>query len=211
MNRAAFKNAIIRTIHQGKGYQSSVYEVTWPDGTRAAVKDFSKTPPLFRTMVAPFLVRRETAALRWLNGTPGVPRFLGTVDRLAFALEYVEGRPLDKYHKGELPDWVFPKVQAAIDAMHERGVSHCDLKRRSNLLLTPEGEVFLIDFAAAVIGGRPLHPFANWLQKEMARVDDKSVPRLKNFVAPELLTEEDRRKLATPTGLEKLAKRLLKR
>ena len=210
MNRRELKAKTIRVVHQGKGYQSSVYEVDW-NGTRAAVKDFSGTPLPFRLFIAPWLVRREARALRWLNGTPGVPRYLGRVDRLAFALEFVEGTPLDRYAKGELPDWVFPKVQAAIDAIHERGVSHCDLKRRSNLLLTPDGEIFLIDFAAAVIGRRPLHPFANWLQREMARVDDKSMPRLKKFVAPELLTDEDRHKLETPTGLEKWAKKLLKR
>lgn len=187
-----------------------MYEVNW-HGERAVVKDFSKTPFWFRMLVAPCLVRREMAALRWLQGTPGIPKFLGRVDRLAFALQYIEGTPIATYSLGELPDWVFPRIQAVIDGMHERGVSHCDLKRRSNLLLTPEGEIYLVDFAAAVIGGRPLHPFANWLQREMARVDDKSVPRLKKFVAPELLTEEDKHKLATPTGLEKLAKSLLKR
>jgi predicted Ser/Thr protein kinase len=210
MNRRDLKARAVRVVHQGKGYQSSVYEVDW-NGTRAAVKDFSATPLLFRLFVAPWLIRRETRALRWLNGTPGVPRYLGRVDRLAFALEFVEGTPLDRYAKGELPAEVFPKVQAAIDAIHARGVSHCDLKRRSNLLLTPDGEIYLIDFAAAVIGRRPLHPFANWLQREMARVDDKSMPRLKKFVSPELLTPEDKNKLETPTGLEKLARKLLKR
>ncbi len=199
-----------RVVHQGRGFQSSVYEADW-NGERAAVKDFSKTPPFFRFFVASFLVKREVAALKALNGTPGVPRFFGQIDRLAFALEFIEGTPLDKFALGELPAAIFPKVQAAIDAIHQKGVSHCDLKRRSNLLLTPGGEVFLIDFAAAVIGKRPFHPFANWLQKQMAEIDDKSVPRLKKFVAPELLTDADRFKLENPTRLEKLARRLLNR
>lgn len=208
MTRRDLQN--VRTIHAGRGFQSSVFALDW-NGTRAAVKDFSRTPPIFRFFVAPLLVRREVAALKALDGTPGVPRFLGQIDRMAFALEFIEGTPLDRFAKGELAPEVFPKVQAAIDAMHERGVSHCDLKRRSNLLLTPDGEVFLIDFAAAVIGNRPFHPFANWLQKQMALVDDKSVPRLKKFVAPELLTSEDKWKLENPTGLEKWARKLLNR
>jgi len=49
------------------------------------------------------------------------------------------------------------------------------------------------------------------LQREAARVDDKSVPRLKKFVAPELLTADDRHKLENPTGLERWARRLLNR
>jgi len=45
----------------------------------------------------------------------------------------------------------------------------------------------------------------------MAAIDDKSVPRLKKFTAPELLTEEDKAKLEHPTFLEKMARRLLNR
>jgi hypothetical protein len=70
--------------------------------------------------------------------------------------------------------------------------------------------VYLIDFAAALIG-RKWRPVVSWLQRHMAEVDDKSVPRLKKFVAPELLTEEDRARLENPTTLEKWARRLLNR
>lgn len=210
MKRQELPGAIRRVIHQGKGLQSTVYEVDF-HGTRAAVKDFSATRGLFKLLVAPWLIGREVKALRRLEGTPGVPRLLGRVDRYAFALEYVEGTPLDRYAKGELEPWVFPKVQQAVDAIHARGVSHGDLKRRSNLLLTPQGEIYLIDFAAATVGRRRFNPLVNWFQREMAKVDDKSMPRLKKFVAPELLTPEDLDKLNNPTGLEKLARRLLNR
>jgi predicted Ser/Thr protein kinase len=203
-------NAIQQTIHQGRGTQSSVYLVE-VDGQHAAVKDFAATPPFFRRFIAPYLVRREMAALSVLQGTPGVPQVYGRIDRYAFSLEYIEGTPMAKFKAGELAPEVFARVQSVIDEIHRRGVAHGDLKRRSNLLLTPEGEVFLIDFAAAVIGRRPFHPLMNSLQKQMAAIDDKSVPRLKKFVAPELLTEEDRAKLDHPTFLEKMARRLLNR
>jgi RIO-like serine/threonine protein kinase len=205
-----------RIIHQGKGYQSTVTLLEFAqapeDASRyAVVKDFATTPPAFRRFIAPWLVGREIRALKFLSGTPGVPAFYGRIDRLAFTMEYIEGTPIATFSKGELPAEVFPRVQQVIDEIHARGVSHCDLKRRTNLILTPEGQIYLIDFAAAVIGNRPLHPFSNWLQKQMAEVDDKSLPRLKKLVAPELLTEEDRQKLENPTGLEKLARRLFNR
>jgi len=205
-----------RIIHQGRGYQSTVTLLEFPpaaDGTalQAVVKDFHGTPPFFRRFIAPFLVSREIRALKYLQNTPGVPAFYGRIDRLAFAMEFVEGTPIAQYSIGELPAEVFPRVQQVIDEIHARGVAHCDLKRRTNLILTPEGEVYLIDFAAALIGNRPFHPFANWLQKQMVEVDNKSLPRLKKFVAPELLTAEDRQKLENPTGLEKLARRLFNR
>jgi len=210
MNRREFEAAQRRTVHRGKGKQSSVYEVDW-NGQRAAVKDFSRVPWLFRNLVVPLIIRREIKALRWLDGTPGVPRFLGRVDRLAFALEYVEGTPFDQLKTGDIGPEVFPRIQAVIDGIHARGVSHGDLKRRSNLLLTPSGEVFLIDFAAAVIGNRPLHPFASWLQHEMEAVDRKSLPKIKKFTAPDQMTEEDVRLLNTPTRLERWARKWLGR
>jgi len=210
LRRRDLQSAIQRVIHQGRGSQSSVYLVE-VDGQQAAVKDFAATPPWFRRFVAPYLVRRELRALRVLQGTPGIPQVYGRIDRHAFALEYIEGTPMAKFKTGELAPEVFARVQRVIDAVHERGVAHGDLKRRSNLILTPDGEVFLIDFAAAVIGQRPFRPLINSLQKQMAAIDDKSVPRLKKFVAPELLTAEDKAKLEHPTFLEKMARRLLNR
>ena len=199
-----------RIIHQGRGYQSTVFLVE-KDGHRAAVKDFSGTPPFFRLFIAPFLLAREINALRHLSGVAGVPQFYERIDRYAFAMQYIEGTPIATFSLGEIPPEVFPRVQSVIDAIHAHGVAHCDLKRRTNLILTPEGEVFLIDFAASVIGERTLHPFQNWLYREMVEVDNKSLPRLKKFVAPELLTEADRHKLDHPTVLEKWARRLLNR
>ncbi|HEX8833238.1 MAG TPA: RIO1 family regulatory kinase/ATPase, partial [Abditibacteriaceae bacterium] len=146
-----------------------------------------------------------------LEGVPGVPTVYGRPDAQSMAMEYIEGTPISTFGMGEIAPEIFPRVQHVINAIHERGVSHCDLKRRSNLLLTDDGEVYLIDFAAAVVGQRPLRPFMNWLQKQMALVDDKSVPRLKKFVAPELLTDEDRAKLENPTSLEKWARKLFNR
>ncbi|PQV65348.1 serine/threonine protein kinase [Abditibacterium utsteinense] len=207
MKRKEFESQIVRPIHSGKGLQSSVYEIDWK-GERAAVKDFSKLPPLFRLFIAPILVKREVKALRHLDGTPGIPRFFGQIDRLAFAIEFIEGRPISGIHKGEMPPEVFGRMARVVEAMHARGVAHGDLKRRSNLLLTPENEVFIIDFAAAIVAHGPI---SQKIMRAVAEVDDKSLPRLKKFVSPELLTEEDKWKLENPTKLEKWVKKLLGR
>ncbi len=92
--------------------------------------------------------------------------------------------------------------------MHARGVAHGDLKRRSNLLLANDGAIWIIDFAASVVARGPL---SRKLMKAVAEVDDKSLPRLKRFVAPELLTEDDQWKLDNPTTLERWVKKLLGR
>ena len=210
LRRRDLQQHITHVVHCGCGYQSSVYLVE-ADGRTLAVKDFLNTPFFFRTFVAPYLVRRESKALAHLNGTPGVPSYYGRIDARAFAMEYIAGTPIADFGMGQIAPEVFPRIQEVIDGIHARGVSHGDLKRRSNLILTPDHQIYLVDFAAAVIGQRPLRPLLNWLQKQMELVDNKSLPRLKKFVAPELLTEADLYKLNNPTGLEKLARKLLNR
>ena len=210
LTRANLEQHTTRLIHQGRGFQSWVYLVEM-DGAAAAVKDFSQTPPNFRRYIAPILVGREVKALRALEGTPGVPQLYKRLDKWAFAMEYIEGTPVADFEEGKLDPAVFPRVQQVIDAIHERGVSHCDLKRRSNLIVTPEKEVYLVDFAAAVVGQRPLRPFTNWFQKKMAEIDDKSLPRIKKFAAPDLMTQDDWDKLNNKTFLEKLARKILNR
>ena len=187
--------------------QSSVYLVEC-DGEPLAVKDYARVPVRLRNSVAPLLVARERRALLHLDGTPGIPRYFGRIDALAFAMQYVEGKPLDLFHAGEVSETVFARIEAAIDAMHARGVAHGDLKRRSNILVTPDQQIYLIDFAASVVARGPL---STRLMRALAEVDDKSVPRLKLHVAPETLTDDDRWKLAHPTTLERWARRVLGR
>ncbi len=207
MNRRHYQQHIVRSIHEGKGFQSSVYLVEWKGG-QVAVKDFATSPKWFRRFVAPILVGREVRALRHLNGTQGIPRFVGRVDRLAFAMEFIEGAPISTFSRGELSPDVFPRITEVVEAMHAKGVAHGDLKRRSNLILSPDGSVWIIDFAASVVARGPI---SRKLMRAVAEVDDKSLPRLKRFVSPELLTEEDKWKLDNPTKLERWAKKLLGR
>jgi RIO-like serine/threonine protein kinase len=210
MKRSELAENIIRTIHKGKNFQSTVHLVHWQsDGFReAAIKDFSGTPKFFRTFVAPLLIAREIKVLRWLDGAPGIPKYLGRIDRYAFAMQFIEGTPISNFHKGELGQETFDKIQTAIDAMHARGVAHGDIKRRSNLIMDKQGEIWIIDFAASIIGRNPL---TKKLMDMLSEVDNKSVPRLKKFVAPELMTEEDKFKMSNPTTLERWGKKLFKR
>ena len=142
---------------------------------------------------------------------PACRVFIGRVDKLAFAIEFIEGKPIADFEPGELSLQTLENVQQSIDAIHERGVSHGDLKRRSNLLVTPDEQVYLIDFAAAVVGNRKINFLLNWLQKRMAEIDDKSISKIKKFSAPDQMTPADWDNLNKKTPLEKWARRLLKR
>ncbi|MEM7586541.1 MAG: protein kinase [Acidobacteriota bacterium] len=87
----------------------------------------------------------------------------GTVadGRPYFVMEFVIGRRIDDYCRGERPDLaqrieLLLKVCTAIAHAHRRGVIHCDLKP-SNILVTDLGEPKLVDFGIAKLlnGGVP--------------------------------------------------------
>ncbi len=74
-----------------------------------------------------------------------------------FVMEYVEGVPLDVFCEGH-PHTPQAKVELVLqvaDAVahaHQRLVVHCDLKP-SNILVTPDGRVKLLDFGVAQLLG----------------------------------------------------------
>ena len=70
-------------------------------------------------------------------------------------LEYVDGKTLDEIDAPEMGQLVliFCQVASALTHMHRRGVFHGDLKP-SNIMLTKDGQVKLIDFGTAWIKGR---------------------------------------------------------
>jgi serine/threonine-protein kinase len=97
------------------------------------------------------------------------------VSGIELLLEYVDGKTLDEI---EAPDMgqlvlVFNQVASAMTHMHRRGVYHGDLKP-SNIMLSKNGQVKLIDFGTAWIRGQ-----------EKNRV--QGTPQ---YMAPEQVTEK---------------------
>lgn len=119
------------------------------DGRRAVVKDYRPCGWLLREVFGPWLIGREEAIYRCLEGCPGVPRLLGRVDRHALAVEHIPGRNAGQYADGTLPPEFFARLQEVVDAIHARGVVHCDLKNRRNVVVAEGYYPYLVDFSAA--------------------------------------------------------------
>ncbi|MCL5104360.1 MAG: hypothetical protein M1133_09635 [Armatimonadetes bacterium] len=177
------------------------------DGRRLIVKDFKRSDFLFRVIVGPILIRREFGALRKLRGVAGIPELVGKLDRYAFAIEHIRGTSLEHVEQGSLDNKFYVRLRTVIDDIHSRGVAHCDLRSRGNVMLGEDGRPYVVDFAACVYRGRGINPFFKWLFHQFVLADRNAVLRIKQRTSPELITDQDRAELATPLPFERPAKR----
>lgn len=176
------------------------------DGRKLVVKDFKHSDFLFRVVVGPILIRREFGALRNLIGVRGVPQLAGKVDRYALAMEHISGASLDGVEPGTLNAEFYVHLREVIDDMHSRGVAHCDLRSRGNVMLGDDGRPYIVDFAACVFRGRGINLFFRWLFSQFVLADRNAVLLVKQRLSPELLTDEDIADLAKPLPYERPAK-----
>jgi RIO-like serine/threonine protein kinase len=148
-------------------------------GRQIVVKDFAPRGALVRATIGRWITAREAKAYRRLEGHPSVPRFLGFLDPLAFALEFRPGRRVSRHLIDDAgPDFI-DALDAAVAGLHERGLVHLDLGHRSNVLIDDRGEPVLIDFASA-IAFRPGSWAARWLMPLFARYDRRAVAKYRD-------------------------------
>ncbi|MDH7600517.1 MAG: RIO1 family regulatory kinase/ATPase [Armatimonadota bacterium] len=203
--RTAIEENTIAYFRTAEGTRPDLRLVQFED-RRIIVKDFNRSDRLFRAIVGPVLIRRELGALRILDGLPGIPRLVGEVDRYALAMEHIPGRSLDRVEPGTLPQEFYDNLLQVVDQMHARGIAHCDLRSRGNVVLGDDGKPYIVDFAACVFRGRGLNPFIRWVFEQFVLADRNAVLLIKQRLSPELLTDEDRSQLAQELPYERPAK-----
>ncbi|MDJ0786681.1 MAG: serine/threonine-protein kinase, partial [Myxococcota bacterium] len=129
-------------LSRGGARNPDVFRVDLPErlgGAPVVVKDFAPRSPLVRATLARLINGREIRALRALAGHPEVPAYLGSIDALAFAVEYRPGRRMSRKLRGQVPADFVERLEKAIRSMHERGVVHLDLRHRTNVMVDPTG------------------------------------------------------------------------
>jgi hypothetical protein len=148
--RAALAATTERVLNRGGARNPDVLLVRHA-GSLVVVKDFAPRGRCVRLWLGPWLCARELRAFRALEEHPAVPRLLGPIDRLAFAVEYRPGETLFHERQRPLPEGFLARLEAAVADMHRRGVVHLDLRNRTNVLRDAAGEPVLIDFASAFV------------------------------------------------------------
>ena len=159
-------------------------------GQRAVLKDFHTGSWLMRTVVGPWLISREAGIYAALDGAPGVPRLIRRLDRWALLVEHIEGRSCADYVDGELPAEFFDRLLDVVEGMHARGVVHCDIKNRANIVVTTEGRPYLLDFASAFTRGSRLDVLRRFAF-ERFRVDDLRGVMKARLLVGQLWNERD--------------------
>jgi hypothetical protein len=179
LSRSDLRLRTREVLHRGRARNPDVLLVDAPSGP-LVVKDFAPRGRWVRALLGRFLTAHEVRAYARLAGHPAVPRFLGRIDALAFAIEYRPGRRMSRRLAGELPPGFVDRLAAAVREMHARGVVHLDLRHRSNVLVDARGEPILIDFASALCLPGWCRPLVGLL----ARFDRRAVEKWRQRIEP---------------------------
>lgn len=204
MTRQEIESNTITLLRTAGGTRPDLRVVQIED-RKFVVKDFRRSDFLFKVLIGPILIKRERTALAMLSGVPGIPKIIESIDRYAFVMEHVKGVNLAQY-AGELPEGFFEQLSDVMDAVHSRGVAHCDLRSSGNVLATSDGGPCVVDFAACVMEGPWWSVLMNYAFREFSKADEYAILILKKKHAPARLSPEELHSLANPMRYEQIAK-----
>ncbi|WP_337176363.1 serine/threonine-protein kinase [Paludisphaera sp.] len=176
---SGMKYRVVNTLGEGAG--STILQIADKNGgKRYALKTVRKHEPEDDIYIDQ--LRTEYEAAQKLNH-PAIARIYDLKMKKSWfrvvgadlLMELVDGKTLDEIEAPELSQLVlmFSQVASAMAHMHRRGVYHGDLKP-SNIMLTKNGQVKLIDFGTAWVRG----------------VDKNRVQGTPQYIAPEQASEK---------------------
>ena len=162
--------------------------------------------------IGSWLTEREYRAYCQLDGIAGTPKLVDRISEYAFAIEYIDDAlPLDHYEKA--PIGFFDKLRKIYEDVHRAGLAYVDANKRSNVLVTKEGDPILIDFQISVLRPSEHNPFA-FLQRKLIkyfqRKDIYHMLKHKRKMNRDEMTDADIQEYKTPSGLHKLHRKIIR-
>jgi predicted Ser/Thr protein kinase len=145
-------------------------------GRAVVVKDYSRCHAVIKMLYGRPALRREARAYAQLQGIPGIPECFGLAGRDRLFIEYISGRLLGNFERGDVAPAVFDRLDAIVQGAHARGVALVDL-HSSNIIISDSGDVFLIDFANALFARDSRRP--NMLVRLFMELDRHAAGRMR--------------------------------
>ncbi len=158
------------------------------DPRTAAIRRIVTAAPVWTRPLAWVLARREIAALRAVTGIEGTPQLI-EVDRDGLLRSWTDGAPLHLARPAD-PLW-YADAFRLLRALRRAGITHNDLAKPQNWLMTPDGRAAVIDFQLA-----SRHRRRGILYRLMAYEDFRHLLKQMRAFAPHLMTPTARRILA---------------
>jgi len=193
---ASLRAAAVEVLRRAEGTRPDVLLVRYNDGL-AVLKDYSEAHGLVPHWIGAWAIHREARALKALVDVAGIPRFLAQPGPYSLLISYTASRPIRKIKRGMLPVEYIDALDRIIAAIHAHDIAHCDLRSRGNVLITPEGQPFVVDFAAHLRRGAGWNPFRLWLFNRFCEADRVAAARVRLRHARETLNPEQVAGLAT--------------
>ncbi len=151
-------------------------------------------------------LEREYAAYQRLQGVVGVPACYGLLAKRYLLMEFIDGTPYRGATWQDRDSW-FASLLDIIRAFHARGVSHGDLKSKSNMIVGRDQKPYIIDFGTTFLHKDGFHPINNRLFEYSKRLDINAWVKHKYHGRYKDASEEDQ-KLLNYSKLEYIVRKL---
>ena len=155
---------------------------------RPVIRRIVSAAPWWSRPLAWVLARREIAALRAVRGMAGTPQIIST-DTDGLVRSWSEGTPLHLARPSD-PAW-YRDAEWLLRRLRRAGITHNDLAKPQNWLMTPDGCAAVIDFQLA-----STHRRRGALYRLMAYEDFRHLLKQRRAFAPHLMTPTAKRILA---------------
>lgn len=174
------------------------------DGLKLVIKSAKGRGPVRKARQA--TLEREYAANQRLHGVVGVPACYGLLKGRYLLMEFIEGEPYREATWKDRDAW-FAELLLVIRAFHARGVSHGDLKSKTNMIIGIDQKPYVIDFGTTFLYKDGFHPINNQLFEYGKRLDINAWVKHKYHGRYKNASAEDRQ-LLNYSKLEYLVRKL---
>lgn len=139
-----------------------------------------------------WISKHESKNLKSLQGIAGIPRFVSRYGRCGLVYQYIAGQTLDE--NPVLPDGFFDQLVKLLEAIHARQMAYIDMNKRGNIIVTPDGCPYLIDFQVSWRGHTGFAVLDRLLGGILRRLQKEDIYHLnkhKRRLRPDLMSEEE--------------------